>query len=56
MGKLEGTQKKWYPNGQMQATWNYKNDELNGLSTEWFENGEIKSIKKYKNGKFIETL
>ena len=40
----------------MQATWNYKNDELNGLSTEWFENGEIKSIKKYQNGKFIETL
>ena len=42
-------------NEQIQAKWNYKNDQLNGLN-KMVENGEIKSIKKYQNGQFIDSL
>jgi len=55
-GKLNGIQRKWFPDGTLRAEWNYLNDELHGISIEWQDDGSVKSKKHYKDGKLIKTL
>ncbi len=54
MGKLAGTQLKWYENGNKRGEWNYLDDTLNGVSKEWAEDGTMKSIKTYDNGYLVD--
>ena len=57
-GKLDGSSKKWYRNGQLEYKTNSINDENDRLHIEndrlhieWYENGQLKSERNYKEGK-----
>lgn len=50
-GKKEGTEKKFYPNGNMAQLITWKQDKLHGLSKEYFKGGNIKLEFNNKNDK-----
>ena len=49
MVKKNGTQKKWYINGQQEILYFYKNGKLNGTQKKWHENGVLKYKINYLN-------
>tara|TARA_B100000787_G_scaffold162471_1_gene143215 strand:- start:32 stop:1021 length:990 start_codon:yes stop_codon:yes gene_type:complete len=49
--KLNGLQKKYFENGQLNYKINYKNDKRDGLYVEYFENGNLAFKVNYKNDK-----
>ncbi len=50
-GKLEGIQKYWYKNGQLEYEKHYKNGKQEGIQQRWQENGQLSLEYNYKKGK-----
>lgn len=49
-GKLDGTSKFWYPNGQLESVEPYQNGELNGDVIRYHDNGQMKARIPMRNG------
>jgi len=49
--KKDGLVKSWYPNGQLEYEFNYKEGKRDGLQKGWFESGQLKREVNYKDGK-----
>jgi len=50
-GKLDGSQKTYYGNGQIEIEENFKDGIREGETTEYHRNGSVSRIEYYKNGK-----
>ena len=48
--KMEGNSKGWFPSGQQQFDYNFKNNLEHGVCTEWDESGEKISEIRFNNG------
>lgn len=49
-GKLHGSYKEWYENGNLRIKCTYKNGLLNGRYNEWYNDGKVKIKTNYVNG------
>ena len=47
--KKDGLVKSWYPNGQLEYEFNYKDGKIDGLSNWWYDNGQLETILHYKD-------
>ncbi|MCG8386668.1 MAG: toxin-antitoxin system YwqK family antitoxin [Cytophagales bacterium] len=54
-GKLEGTVKKYYENGNIMEESLYKNGKLNGLSKWYDQQGNVTLQYEYKDGNLIKN-
>ena len=54
-GKLHGSYKSYYENGQIQEEGTFKDDKKNGLWKSYHENGKVKLEEIYKDGELIES-
>lgn len=50
-GKLESTQRYFYPHGQLKSELNYKNGAYHGRQTLYYPNGAVKKELSYEEGK-----
>lgn len=50
MGKMDGSYKLWYENGQVKSEEKYKEDKVDGESLMYYENGQLAVQQNYKNG------
>jgi len=48
---LDGVSKKYYKNGDIQKTVEYKGGDMHGVYTLYYQDSAVKSVKTYKNGK-----
>jgi len=53
-GKLNGSKKEWYKNGNLKFSGKYVNGKENGVHTYYYENGKKKQVIKYRLGKITE--
>ncbi len=49
-GKLNGTRKEWYPDGQLKCIESYRNNVKHGIWNTWFFGGDLAIEEVYKNG------
>ena len=49
-GKLDGTSKFWYPNGQLESVEPYENGQLNGDVIRYYDNGQMKARIPMRDG------
>ena len=54
--KLDGIQKEWYENGQLQQYEKYKKGLSNGKTKKWYEDGKLNQKIDYKKGKLNGKL
>jgi antitoxin component YwqK of YwqJK toxin-antitoxin module len=52
-GKLDGTQKEWYPNGKQLSVTEYKEGTRTGKNTEWTEVGLLYRERVYDHDKIM---
>jgi len=50
-GKLDGVQRKWYPNGTLAWEAELKEGELNGTQRLWYPDGSKKEVETFVAGK-----
>ena len=48
--KKDGLIKRWYPNGQLEYEYNYKDGKRDGLAKGWYPNGQLEYEYTYKDG------
>ena len=48
--KKDGLIKRWYPNGQLEYEYNYKDGKRDGLAKGWYPNGQLEYEYNYKDG------
>lgn len=53
-GKIEGEQKSWYANSQLESLRLMENNKRAGLSTAWYENGQIMLVEEYETDRLVE--
>lgn len=46
-GKIQGTVKTWYPNGQLENQREMSDNKKNGLLTAWYNDGSLMMIEEY---------
>ena len=51
--QLDGAERSWYENGQLQSLDEFSHGVRHGVSAEWDENGKLKSEHHYENGKLL---
>ncbi len=49
-GKMEGMQRTWHRNGQLESEKVFKDGNYHGLHRDWHVNGQLKSECNYENG------
>ena len=54
--KMEGNSKGWFPNGQQQFDYNFRNNLEHGVCTEWNEVGQKVSELQFIDGQPIQDL
>lgn len=56
LGKKDGMERFWYPNGQLKEEGQWFDNRANGLMRSWDEQGRLSKAVRYKNGDLIEVL
>jgi hypothetical protein len=54
-GKLEGSYRTFYPNGNQQCDCNYKSGERDSLQRIYHDNGQLRQLLVYKDGLLTEV-
>lgn len=49
--QYDSTVEHYYPNGQVQYRYSYKNNQVHGKAYEYYEFGELKTVSNYVDGK-----
>ena len=53
-GKLSGTSREWFPNGQLYKEVQYSSNLINGRFRQYDTSGKITSEKYYVNNKIVD--
>lgn len=53
-GKIQGTVKTWYENGQQESQKELSNNRKNGHSTVWYDDGSLMMIEEYRQDKLVK--
>jgi len=56
LGKKDGIERFWHPNGKMKEEGQWFDNRANGLMRSWDEEGKLLQAVRYKNGDLIEIL
>lgn len=55
MENKKKSKRRFYDNGQMESSFNYKNGKREGLSQKWYRNGQLKYSEIYEENKKINN-
>jgi antitoxin component YwqK of YwqJK toxin-antitoxin module len=56
MGKKDGMERFWWPNGNLKEQGQWFDGKANGVFREWDEQGKPLKVVRYKNGQIIEVI